>query len=101
MSQRPNTKAIRQHQEKADLDLVRRNLEQAEVLLARENVGLPSESTLANLLLQNATRLLHNVTRTVETNDLELRIAQASRLRAAIDCRQRRDSFRVVGGGTA
>lgn len=96
-----SAKSIKQHQEHICLDLVRRNLEQVEVLLARENVGLPSESKLANLLLENATRLLHNVTRTVETNGLELRIAQASRLRAAIDCRQRRDSFRVVGGGSA
>lgn len=97
-----SNKSVRQYAQREAIDLCRRNIEAAEIRLAREDNGLePCERGLINLLLANASRDIKLITRTEDTDALELRIAQAHRLRAALDCRLRRDSFRVVDGGQA
>ena len=89
----------KQFREKTAVDLCRRNIEQAEIRLGREELGLPPERGLCLLMLQNATHILASVTRTDETAGLELRIAETHRQRAALDVRLARSDFRVVAGG--
>lgn len=93
---RNSPKAFAEH---TTLDLIRRNLEQAEIRNAREDVDLPPERGLVLLLLSNATQMLKGITRTEDTSALERRIAEAHRVRAAHDCKMARENFRVVPGG--
>lgn len=100
----PNYKELRRQQEKRAMDLAERNLHQAEIRLKGEETnGIIVERGLVKLLLDNANDHLSRIVRTVanekKVKDMELRIAEAHRLRAALDCRLQRNSFRLVNGG--
>lgn len=88
------------HAERGDLESAKDCLRHAEIRLKGEERGMGvAERGLVDTLLRSANRHLSRVVRTDETSALEVRIAAAHRLRAALDCRLARSDFRVVEGG--